>query len=66
MSDTFNPSSIIKNVKTNKSITSSLNSDKYLGRMNSNRNESRLRLNICNNSQNDQKCEIYTVFTSSQ
>ncbi|KAG4084148.1 PLC-like phosphodiesterase [Neocallimastix lanati (nom. inval.)] len=51
MSDTLDQSSII---------------NKCLGRMNSNTNESRLTLNVCNNAQNDQKWEIRTVFPSSQ
>ncbi|KAL6605207.1 hypothetical protein U3516DRAFT_907593 [Neocallimastix sp. 'constans'] len=66
MSDTFVPSSIIKYVKTNKSIVSSLDSGKCLGRMNSNKNELRLTLNDCNNAQNDQKWVIHMVFPGSQ
>jgi len=66
MSDTLDQSSIIKYDKTKKSIISLLETSKCLGRMNSNTNESRLTLNVCNNAQNDQKWEIRTVFPSSQ
>ncbi|KAL6605186.1 hypothetical protein U3516DRAFT_784400 [Neocallimastix sp. 'constans'] len=55
ISDTLNPSSIIKYVKAYKSIVSSFDSGKSLGNMNSNLNESRLTMNACDNSEPDQK-----------
>ncbi|KAG4092167.1 hypothetical protein H8356DRAFT_1082333 [Neocallimastix lanati (nom. inval.)] len=55
ISDTLNPSLIIKYVKAYKSIVSPFDSGKSLGNMNSNSNESRLTMNACDNSEPDQK-----------
>jgi len=62
MNNNSNPSFIIKCNNKKQAIISSLDSKKYLGVMNSNKNESRLTLNVCNNDQNDQKWEIRTIF----
>ncbi|KAL6611144.1 hypothetical protein U3516DRAFT_478855, partial [Neocallimastix sp. 'constans'] len=59
MNDTRSPSSVIKHSKKRQAIVSPLNSQKCLGIMSStNKNEYRLTLNDCNNSQKDQKWEI--------
>lgn len=63
MSDTVSPSSIIKYIDTNKSIVSSLNQKKCLGKMSSNnKDDARLTLNDCDNTKPDQKWEIRETF----